>query len=52
MKEAGRGGWGSGVRRGFLQNKTPYPCVKEQIVIITLTRRAGKGLWRLDYQVG
>lgn len=53
MKGAGRGGWGSAVRRGFLQNQAPYPCVKEKIGIITLTRRAGKGLWRqLDYQVG
>ena len=53
MKEAGRGGWGSGVRRGFPQNQIPYPSVKGQIGIITMTRRAGKGLWRqLDYQAG
>ena len=51
MKEAG--GWGSGVRRGFPQNQIPYLSVKGQIGIITMTRRAGTGLWRqLDYQAG
>lgn len=42
MKEAGKGGWGSGVKKDFLQNQSPSLSLEGQTGIIRLTKRGGR----------